>query len=336
MLISTQQPEQHLTVREVYALIKSELERVEEMFAAQVSSDVQVMTHVGHYLQETGGKRVRPALLILAAQALGSQATENVMRMATVMEFLHTATLVHDDIIDDADMRRGRPSVKAQWGNDIAVLAGDWLYMSAFETTLQERNFEILDILTRVTRLMTEGELIQLIQRGRIEITESEYLDIVRRKTAYLISACCEIGAILARARRPEQELMRDFGLKIGLAFQLADDLLDFTSTDEKLGKPAANDLREGKLTLPLIYLREQAGADTIDKIRAVMEEGDFVSVNREEIINLVESSGALERARAEMLRYANEAQALLMSLPENNYRHALVSISSFIIGRES
>jgi len=208
--------------------------------------------------------------------------------------------------------------------------------MSAFEITLGERCFQILDILTRVTRMMTEGELIQLTQRGRIEITEEEYFDIVRRKTAYLISACCEIGSIMAAATRPEQERMRDFGLKIGTAFQLADDLLDFTSTAEKLGKPAANDLREGKLTLPLIYLREQATPEQIDKIRAVVAEGDFLSVNRDEIIELVKSSGALDRARAELTRYAGEAQALLADLPESPYRNALISISNFIIGREN
>jgi octaprenyl-diphosphate synthase len=305
------------------------------MFTRQVSSDVQVMTHIGQYLQQTGGKRVRPALLILSAQAFGAQVNESILRMATVMEFLHTATLVHDDIIDDADLRRGRASVKAHWGNDIAVLAGDWLYMSAFEMTLQERCFEILDILTRVTRLMTEGELLQLIQRGRVEITETEYLDIIHRKTAHLISACCEIGAILAGAPRAEQELMRDFGLKIGIAFQLADDLLDFTSSAEKLGKPAANDLREGKLTLPLIYLREQASTEVIDKIRLVVTEGDYITVNRDEILSMVESSGALVRAQAELLRYANEAQALLNSLPDGIYRQSLCSITSFIIGRE-
>jgi octaprenyl-diphosphate synthase len=335
-MISTQQPEQHLSALEVYTLIKPELERVEEMFTRQVGSDVQIITRVGQYLQKAGGKRVRPALLILAARSLGVEVGESIIRMATVMEFLHTATLIHDDIIDDADKRRGRPSVKAQWGNDIAVLAGDWLYMSAFEATLEERCFQILDILTRVTRLMTEGELIQLTKRGRIEITEGEYYDIVRRKTAYLISACCEIGAILAGATRAEQERLRDFGLKIGIAFQLADDLLDFTSTEEKLGKPAANDLREGKLTLPLIYLREQAGEEVIEKIRAVVAEGDFLSVNRNEMLALVESSGALERARAELLRYAGEAQALLIDLPESIYKRALISISSFIIGREN
>jgi octaprenyl-diphosphate synthase len=233
-------------------------------------------------------------------------------------------------------MRRGRPSINAQWGSDIAVLAGDWLYMSAFETTLQERCFEILDILTRVTRLMTEGELIQLTQCGRIDITEKEYLDIVHRKTAYLISACCEIGAILASASAKEQEILRDFGLKIGIAFQLADDLLDFTSTAQKLGKPVASDLREGKLTLPLIYLCEQQDSAILAKIGVVMREGDYLSVHHEEILAAVVSSGALARARNELLRYANEAQALLVGLPDNVYRRALNQIASFIIRRES
>lgn len=334
MLTSTPIPQ--LSTLEIYSLIKPDLDRVEDMFTQLINSDVQLMMHIGQYLQKTGGKRVRPALLLLTAQALGSTVTENIVRMATVMEFLHTATLVHDDIIDDADIRRGSPSVKAQWGNDIAVLAGDWLYMSAFEITLKERCFEILDILTRVTRLMTEGELIQLMQRGRVEITEKEYLDIVCRKTAYLISACCEIGAILAGANPKEQEIMRNFGLKIGIAFQLADDLLDFTSTDEKLGKPAASDLLEGKLTLPVIYLREQADSSVLEKICRVVEEQDYISVDRDEIINLVESHGALSRSRLELLRYAQEAQALLMDLPENAYKQALVSISKFIINREN
>lgn len=334
MLTSTQ-PDNHLSTLEVYALIKPDLARVEEMFTQQVSSDVQLMTYIGQYLQKTGGKRVRPALLLLCAQALGAEVTNNIIRMATVMEFLHTATLVHDDIIDDADTRRGNPSVKAQWGNDIAVLAGDWLYMSAFETTLKERCFEILDILTRVTRLMTEGELIQLVQIGRIETTKTEYLDVVLRKTAYLISACCEIGAILAQATPKHQEMMRDFGLKIGIAFQLADDLLDFTSTSEQLGKPAANDLREGKLTLPIIYLKDHADSELLKRIALVMESGEFVSISKEELLQAVESSGALAQARAELINYASEAQELLTILPDSPYRQALISISNFIIGRE-
>lgn len=335
MLTSTHQSE-HLSAIEVYELIKPELNLVEEAFLLQIESDVKLVNHIGRYLQLSGGKRIRPALLILVARALGAESVESIIRMATVMEFLHTATLIHDDIIDDSDMRRGKPSVRSQWGNDIAVLSGDWLYMSAFENTLKERSFEILDILTRVTRQMTEGELIQLDLRGRIDISVQEYLNIVHRKTAFLISACCEIGAILASATHEEQRLMKEFGLKIGTAFQLADDLLDFTSSTEKLGKPAANDLREGKLTLPLIYLREQADEKFVDMIRSVIIEKDFISVNRDELIRAVESTGALARARADLHRYANEAQELLSFITDSVHKRALYSISNFIVGRES
>src|SRR4028118_1840480 len=175
--------------------------------------------------------------------------------MATVMEMLHTATLVHDDIIDNADTRRNRPSVNARFGNQTAVLMGDWLYMSAFETSLQERSLEILDILTRLTRKMTEGELIQLTMLGRTDISEKEYFDVLQRKTAFLFSACCEIGAILGGANERQQIALRDYGLNLGTAFQLADDLLDFTADKDVLGKAAGADLLEGKLTLPLILL---------------------------------------------------------------------------------
>src|SRR6185503_8675473 len=176
-------------------------------------------------------------------------------RMATVMEFLHTATLVHDDIIDDADTRRDRPTVNAVYGNETAVLMGDWLYMSAFETSLAERSLPILDILTAVTRKMTEGELLQLTLLNHTDVTEDQYFDVITRKTAYLFSACCEIGAILGDAGISEQQALREYGLKLGTAFQLVDDLLDFTETDESMGKPTGIDLMEGKLTLPLIYL---------------------------------------------------------------------------------
>ena len=191
---------------------------------------------------------------MLSNYAVGGKAIiDNVVRLAVVMEMLHTATLVHDDIIDNADTRRNRTSVNARFGNQSAVLMGDWLYMSAFETSLQERSLEILDILTRLTRKMTEGELIQLTVLGRSDISESDYFDILQRKTAFLFSACCEIGAILGNATKDQQEALRDYGMNLGTAFQLADDVLDFTADEAVLGKAAGADLLEGKLTLPLI-----------------------------------------------------------------------------------
>src|SRR5258708_39286439 len=190
-----------LTARRIFSLIASELGKVETEFERQARSNIQVIAYLGNHLRASGGKRVRPALTILANYAVGGEgARYNSIRMATVMEFLHTATLVHDDIIDSADTRRNRPTVNALYGNETAVLMGDWLYMSAFETSLAERSLPILDILTRVTRKMTEGELLQLTTLGKTDVSESQYLDVLQRKTSYLFSACCEIGAILGKA----------------------------------------------------------------------------------------------------------------------------------------
>src|SRR5213076_2732633 len=190
--------EVELTARRIFDLISPELRLVEEEFERQARSNIQVIAYIGDYLRRSGGKRVRPALTILSNYAVGGDGSNySSIRMATVMEFLHTATLVHDDVIDNAETRRNRPSINSRFGNQTAVLMGDWLYMSAFETSLQERSLTVLDILTAVTRKMTEGELLQLTLIGRADVTEEQYFDILRRKTAYLFSACCEIGAIL-------------------------------------------------------------------------------------------------------------------------------------------
>ncbi len=237
----------HLTARRVFNLIAPELSLVEDEFERACRSNIQVIAYIGDYLRASGGKRVRPALTLLSTYAAGGDASRpNVVRMATVMEFLHTATLVHDDIIDNAETRRNRASINSRFGNQTAVLMGDWLYMSAFETSLKERSLPILDILTAVTRKMTEGELLQLTLLGRADISEEQYFDVLRRKTAFLFSACCEIGAILGGASPAEQRALRDYGMHLGTAFQLVDDLLDFTATKDALGKAAGVDLLEG------------------------------------------------------------------------------------------
>ncbi len=258
--------EAKITARRIFSLISNELLQVELEFERQARSNVQVINYLGEYLRLSGGKRVRPALTILSNYAVGGDGSRyNSIRMATVMEFLHTATLVHDDIIDKADTRRKRPTVNALYGNETAVLMGDWLYMSAFETSLAERSLPILDILTRVTRKMTEGELLQLTLLGHADISEAQYFDVLKRKTAYLFSASCEIGAILGEASEEQQTALREYGLRLGTAFQLIDDLLDFTSSEDTLGKAAGADLLGGKVTLPLIYLREAEPSDSGD-----------------------------------------------------------------------
>jgi octaprenyl-diphosphate synthase len=250
--------EVRISARRIFSVIANELTQVELEFERQARSNVQVIDYLGEYLRASGGKRVRPALTILSNYAVGGDGSRyNSIRMATVMEFLHTATLVHDDIIDKADTRRKRPTVNALYGNETAVLMGDWLYMSAFETSLAERSLPVLDILTSVTRKMTEGEILQLTLLGEADVSEAQYFDVLKRKTAYLFSASCEIGSILGGASEKQQTALRDYGLNLGTAFQLIDDLLDFTSSEEALGKAAGADLLGGKVTLPLIYLRD-------------------------------------------------------------------------------
>src|SRR5712675_2026950 len=226
----------HQTARRIFDLVAPELDLVESEFERQARSNVQVIAYLGDYLRESGGKRVRPALTILSNYAVGGAGERyNSIRMATVMEFLHTATLVHDDIIDNSSTQRNRATINAQYGNQTAVLMGYWLYMSAFETSLAERSLPILDILTAVTRKMTEGELLQLTLVGRTDISEEQYFDVIARKTAYLFSACCEIGSLLGKTSPERQNMLRDFGMNLGIAFQLVDDLLDFTSTEDVL-----------------------------------------------------------------------------------------------------
>ena len=333
---TTAQLDPRLAARKVFSLISAELAQVEKEFENQARSNVQVIAFLGDYLRASGGKRVRPALNILANYATGGDGSNsNAIRMATVMEFLHTATLVHDDIIDNADTRRNRASVNARCGNQAAVLMGDWLYMSAFETSLQERSLPILDILTALTRKMTEGELIQLTLLGRAEISESEYFDVLQRKTAYLFSACCEIGAILGGANAREQTALRDYGMNLGTAFQLADDLLDFTAAEDVLGKAAGADLLEGKITLPLILLLKKDRA-RIGDLEKIMHDGNYNRVSRQSLLDALDKHRALEETRERANFYATEAERNLQILPASKYLDALSEIASFIVNRES
>ena len=322
--------------RKIFNLIKSEMALVEAEFERQASSNVQVINYLGDYLRQSGGKRVRPALLVLATYSVGGEgASDNSVRLATVMEMLHTATLVHDDIIDNADLRRSRASVNAKFGNQAAVLMGDWLYMSAFETSLKERSLEILDILTRVTRKMTEGELIQLTMIGNTAITRDEYFDILRRKTAYLFSGCAEIGAILGGAGHDEQIALREYGMNLGIAFQLADDLLDFTADERALGKAAGADLLEGKITLPLILLQE-SDPGIREELERVMYDGVYDDVTRTAISAKLTENGTLDSIREIAHSFAVAARKNLDILPETEYRLALDEIPNFVIDRNS
>jgi octaprenyl-diphosphate synthase len=334
ILSAPAQRETPYDAQEIFCLIQSEMDAVEVEFEKRARSNIQIITRIGQYLYRTGGKRVRPALLILSAKIFGEDVNPAVIQMAMVMEFLHTATLVHDDVIDGAEMRRGRQAVSTQWGNETAVLMGDWLYMSAFETALQQRNLAILDALTDATRKMTEGELIQLALVGNMRITEEQHLEIVTRKTGYLFSASCRAGGILRGANEEQRRALSDYGLCLGIAFQLVDDLLDFTSDSMKLGKPVLSDLREGKVTLPLIrLLKKQPQFATL--VRAAMEEPAGETKLAKQVLALLDEYGELEKAREEAYAYAARAQEALTIFPDNRYRRALSDIAQFIVERD-
>jgi len=327
--------EARISARRIFSLIANELQQVEIEFERQARSNVQVIAYLGEYLRKSGGKRVRPALTILANYAVGGEGNRfNSIRMATVMEFLHTATLVHDDIIDNADTRRNRPTVNALYGNETAVLMGDWLYMSAFETSLAERSLPILDILTSVTRKMTEGELLQLTLVGHADVSEAQYLDVLKRKTAYLFSASCEIGGILGGANEAQQTALREYGLNLGTAFQLIDDVLDFTSTEAALGKAAGADLLGGKVTLPLIYLRE-SDPTTLKLIQQVLSERNYQTVSQQDLLDAMGQTNALERARAVADEYAENARTALECLPDSEYCDSLRALPTYVLNRD-
>src|SRR5512142_3022055 len=252
---------QTLTAIEIFDLVRKDLDQVEREIGLESIASVEALTSIGQYLQTGGGKRLRPILVLLCGKMFGP-ATPGLIRIAAVMEMIHTATLVHDDVIDTAKTRRGRPSTNVIWGNHTSVLAGDWLYMQAFQVALRERNFRVLDILIALTQAMVEGELVQLERIGKIDVSEADYMELVDRKTAALFSACARLGSLAAGANDETETRLGEFAWNLGMAFQLVDDVLDFTSAESVLGKPVGNDLREGKVTLPLIYALQSASRD--------------------------------------------------------------------------
>ena len=331
------------TVKEIFDLVRDDLALVEREIAAQNDAAIEPVAEIASYLREGGGKRLRPALLLLAAGASGYRGP-GAIRMGAVVEMIHSATLVHDDVIDGAQTRRGRPSTNARWGNHMSVLGGDWLYMQSFELALRERNFAILDILIGLTQNMVEGELLQLTRLGRMDLTEADATELAFRKTACLFSGCARLGAVLGKQPKDMEEAMAAYGRNAGLAFQLVDDLLDFTASPEELGKPVLSDLKEGKVTLPLIFaLEAEAGSATNGHagegrrlVAKVLEERGFVSVRPEQITKLVKDTGALRRASELARDYVSRSKAALEELPDSEYRRALLAVPDFILDRKN
>jgi octaprenyl-diphosphate synthase len=326
---------QSMAAREAFELVKDDLAVVEREISAESAASVETITTINQYLQAGGGKRLRPALLLLCTRLFGPS-TDCARQLAAVVEMIHTATLVHDDVIDIAKTRRGRPSSNMVWGNHVSVLAGDWLYMQAFQLALRERNFHILDVLISLTQMMVEGELLQLERLHRIDVSEADYMELIDRKTAGLFSACASLGATAAGADEAAESNLRDFAWNLGMAFQLVDDILDFTSTEKILGKPAGNDLREGKVTLPMIYALADASEDERRAVETVMSDGSYERVPLMHIVQMLDRHRAVERAYERARSFTDKSGAILGTFPESAAQRALVSILELVTERSS
>ncbi|MGH9481676.1 MAG: polyprenyl synthetase family protein [Terriglobales bacterium] len=316
-----------------FALVRQELEGVERALQAGGESGIAAITAIGRHLQESGGKRIRAALVLLAGRLAGCAPPTRV-RLGAIVEMIHAATLIHDDVIDAAPTRRGRPSANARWGNPRCVLAGDWLYMQAFRLALGERHFGVLDVLISLTQTMVEGELLQLEMQAQV-VSPAQHLDLIERKTARLFAAAATLGAIAAGRPRSVLEPLERFGLHLGRAFQMVDDLLDFTAQEAALGKPVGNDLREGKMTLPAIYAYEAAGARGRALLERILQDGDLDTASWSEVRALVEATGGLERARRESREESALAATALEALPDSPERAALARLPQLVVERE-
>lgn len=320
---------------QIFEPIRADLEKVDEEFGRHVQSRVALIPQIGQYIRTSGGKRMRPAVLLMSARLSGYTGDRSIL-YAAVVEFIHTATLVHDDIIDDADLRRGRLAVHSRWGNDITVLLGDYLYIKSMALALTHDTLDIVRLLCDVTLKMIEGELYQLTKNGDADITEDEHFDIMRRKTAYLFGGCAQIGGLLGGVSSEREQALREYGFDLGMAFQLVDDLLDYTGDAETVGKPIGSDLREGKVTLPLIHLQshDQDGV-AAGIIRDAIATRTVSQEQWNELRRLLREHASIDYANRRAVEFAERAKKHLYLFPPSPERDALLALPDYVLSRD-
>jgi octaprenyl-diphosphate synthase len=320
--------------KEVFDLLHDDLAAIEREFGRDTVSGVRAITEIGEYLRAGGGKRLRPALLLLSCKLL-NYTGHGAIKLGAVVEIIHTATLVHDDIIDEAETRRGRPAANTQWGNAKCVLAGDWLYMQAFKIAVQERNFHILDALIDLTQAMVEGELLQIERLGKT-ITIDEHFELIHRKTAFLFAICMKLGAILAGASEADQQRLYEYGRNLGMAFQIVDDVLDLTASEEVLGKPVASDLREGKATMAVLHALEHCDPAERQIIEQVLSNGGFNGTKPSDIVTILRRHGSIDAAYARALEFCGKAREAICTFPDSEIKRVLLWVPEFVVEREN
>jgi octaprenyl-diphosphate synthase len=314
-------------------LIAADMAAVDQVIRSRLSSDVALVNQVGEYIIGSGGKRLRPALVILSARAFAYQGTRH-YDLAAVVEFIHTATLLHDDVVDESELRRGRETANAMFGNAASVLVGDFLYSRAFQMMVEADDMRIMQTLADATNLIAEGEVLQLLNCNDADVDAENYLRVIHRKTAKLFEAAMRLGAILAKQGTIAEEAAARYGMHLGTAFQLVDDVLDYSGNAEEIGKNLGDDLAEGKPTLPLIYAMQHGTPEQAAVIRAAIEQGD---INRfAEVLEIVQKTGALDYTRQQAQREADLATAQLAHLPDTQYKQSLVKLAQLAATRQA
>ncbi len=317
------------------SVVESDFLAVNEFIVDQLYSEVELVENIGHYIVDAGGKRLRPLLVLLSARACGIDSDRHIA-MAAVIEFIHTATLLHDDVVDMSTLRRGRPTVNAQWNNPSSVLVGDFIYSRAFQILVRIGDMRIMEIMADTTNKIAEGEVLQLISKSNPDSTESDYMRVIEHKTAILFQAAGQCGSLLAGADEAVASALRQYGRHLGIAFQLIDDVLDYAGDATSLGKNVGDDLAEGKPTLPLVYAMAHADAHALQLIRRSLVEEQVSENDLHDVIQIVGSSGALEYTRDLAEEQADMARSCLKLLPESEYRNTLFELVDFAINRSS
>ena len=321
---------------DVRDLAAADMQRVDVLIRKRLSSDVVLINQIADHIIASGGKRLRPMLHTLAAGAAGYKGEQHI-KLAAVIEFIHTSTLLHDDVVDESDLRRGRKTANALWGNAASVLVGDFLYSRSFQLMVELDDMRIMRILADTTNTIAEGEVLQLLNIGNADVSEAAYLAVIERKTAVLFAAATELGGLLGGLPERQVKALREYGMQLGYAFQIADDLLDYVSDANTLGKNIGDDLAEGKPTLPLIYALERAQSDPANaahaqSLRHAIEHGGLDSLDH--IVAAIRDSGALERTHKRAVAHADAARAALDHLPDSPYREALLTLASYAVNR--
>lgn len=322
-----------MSIDEVVGLVKADIAAMEDGFRESLNSNVYLVSKVGEYILKSGGKRFRPMVLMLCSKLCGYTGDRHIP-LAGVVEFIHTATLLHDDVVDNANLRRGSASANTVWGDGASILVGDYLFSKAFSLTVRYGDMSVLQVLSDTTTRMAEGEVLQLLKHSDAATTEEEYLDVVTNKTAVLISAAARIGGILSGSSEQEKDALAGYGMGLGIAYQLMDDCLDYVSTDADLGKSVGNDLREGKVTMPLIHAVSRA-TDAERKVITEAVEGDELSPGQlEEVMSIIGRHGGIEYTMERARAYIDGAKRSIGGFNDSVERSALNSLADFVIER--